>query len=72
MKFAEKYITDEDGNRIGILLDLAEYQRLIDTLEELEAIQAYDAAKAAQDEKIPFEEAIACSLSTKFLLSIAC
>lgn len=38
MKFAEKYITDKDGNRIGVLLDLAEYQRLLDALEELEAI----------------------------------
>ena len=59
MKFAEKYITDQDGNRIGVLLDLAEYQRLLNALEELEAIQAYDAAKAVQDEKIPFEKAIA-------------
>ncbi|HEX8421826.1 MAG TPA: hypothetical protein VF634_00345 [Pyrinomonadaceae bacterium] len=28
-------------------------------LEELEAIRAYDAAKASNDETIPFEEAIA-------------
>ena len=60
MKFAEKYLTDRDGNRIGVLLALAEYHKLLDALEELEAIQGYDAAKAAQDEKIPFEEAIRC------------
>lgn len=51
----EQYLVDESGNRIAVLLDIAECRRL---LEELEAIRAYDAAKAAPDEALPFEEAI--------------
>jgi hypothetical protein len=59
MQFTEKYITDKDGNRIGVLLDIAEYRELLEAQEELEAVRAYDAAKAAHDEEISFEQAIA-------------
>jgi predicted DNA-binding protein (UPF0251 family) len=31
---------------------------LLEALEELEAIRAYDRAKASQDEAIPFEQAV--------------
>lgn len=46
------------GQRIGVLLDMAEYQKILEELEELEAIRAYDLAKADNDEVIPFEQAI--------------
>jgi PHD/YefM family antitoxin component YafN of YafNO toxin-antitoxin module len=59
MKLKEKYITDENGNRIGVLLDLEEYQKLLEALEELEAIRAYERAISSDDEEIPFEVAIA-------------
>lgn len=55
----ERYLTDEQGNRIGVILDIAAYQELIEAWEELESIQAYDAAKACEDEFIPLEDAIA-------------
>ncbi len=32
MELKEKYITDEKGNRIGVLLDIADYQRLLEEL----------------------------------------
>ena len=54
----EKYITDENGNRIGVVLDLEEYHKLLEALEELEAIRAYDNAIFAEDEEISFEQAI--------------
>ncbi len=37
----------------------AEYERILQDLEELESIRAYDAAKASGDEAIPFEKAVA-------------
>ena len=55
----ERYIVDADGNRVGVVLDLADYARLLEELEELEALRAFDAAKASRDEAIPFEQAIA-------------
>lgn len=56
--YKKRYIVDEEGNRIGIVLDIADYQRLLEELEELECIRAYDAAKASGDEAIPFEQAV--------------
>ena len=55
MELEEKYVTDKQGNRIGILLDIEEYQRLLEELDELEAIKAYDNAILSDDEEIPFE-----------------
>lgn len=53
------YVVNEQGVRVGVLLDIEEYQRLLAELEELESIRAYDIAKASGDEAIPFEEAVA-------------
>jgi hypothetical protein len=57
-KVKERYIVDEHGNQVGVLLDIAEYRRLLGELEELASIKAYDLAKASQDEVIPFEQAV--------------
>jgi len=54
----EKYVINEKGERVSVLLDWEEYQRLLEELEELEAIRAYDAAKASGDEVMPFQQAM--------------
>ncbi len=59
MEVRERYITDSEGNRLGVLLSLEEYQHLLDELEELNEIRAYDAAKQSDDEVISFEQATA-------------
>ena len=53
-----QFVVDDSGEKKAVILDIAEYQKLIEEAEELEAIRAYDAAKAAGDEAIPFEQAI--------------
>lgn len=50
----ERYIVDENGKRVSVLLDIEDYRRLLEELEELESIRAYDTAKASGDEAIPF------------------
>ncbi len=57
--FKERYVVDEKGERLGVLLDIAEYGKLLEELDELESIRAFDAAKASSDEVIPFEQAVA-------------
>lgn len=57
-QFNEKYLVDDTGERVGVLLDIDQYQRILEELEELESVRAYDAAKAAQDESIPLDQAI--------------
>ena len=53
-----QFVVDDSGKKTAVILDIEEYQELIDDVEELEAIRAYDAAKAADDETIPFEQAV--------------
>jgi len=57
-KFSGKYVVDEKGKAISVLLDIKAYRRLMSEVEELEAIRAYDAAKISCDETIPFKQAV--------------
>jgi PHD/YefM family antitoxin component YafN of YafNO toxin-antitoxin module len=57
--FKAQYLTDAEGNKTGVLLSLEEYEAMLADLEELEAIRAYDKAKASGDEAVPFEDAMA-------------
>jgi hypothetical protein len=54
----ERFLVDEEGHRLGVVLDIAEYKEILEDLEELASIRAYDAAKASDDEAIPFEQAL--------------
>ena len=54
----EKYVTDDQGNRIAVLLEVEEYRRLLDAQEELESIRAYDTAVAVREDAIPFDKAV--------------
>jgi PHD/YefM family antitoxin component YafN of YafNO toxin-antitoxin module len=54
----EKFIVDSSGNKTAVLIDIADYNKILEELEELESIRAYDDAKASDDEAIPFEQAI--------------
>ncbi len=53
-----QFIVDDSGKKKAVILDIMEYQKLLEEAEELEAIRAYDAAKTAGDEAIPFEQAV--------------
>ena len=53
-----QFVVDDSGKKTAVILDIAEYEKLIDEVDELEAIRAYDVAKATGDEAIPFEQAV--------------
>jgi PHD/YefM family antitoxin component YafN of YafNO toxin-antitoxin module len=55
---SKTFIVDESGNRVAVVLDIEEYRSLLDELEELESIRAFDAAKASNRNRIPLEQAI--------------
>ena len=46
----EQYIIDENGQRVSVVLEIGAYQKLLEELEELESIRAYDQAKSRDDE----------------------
>jgi hypothetical protein len=54
----ERYIVDEKGNQTGVILDMNAHRKILEDLEELQSIRAYDAAKESGDEAIPFVQAI--------------
>lgn len=41
----ERYVVKKDGHRVAVLLDEGDYRKLLETVEELESIRAFDAAK---------------------------
>ena len=53
-----QFVTDDAGQRVGVLLGLDRYRELVDAAEALDAIRAYDDAKETADEAIPFEQAV--------------
>ncbi len=58
MSMKEQFVVDENGNRKAVLVAIERYFELLEAQEELESIHAYDAAKASNDEAIPFSQAI--------------
>jgi hypothetical protein len=54
----EQFVVDERGNRTAVLLDIERYSELLEAQEELEAIRAYDEAKASGDEAVPLAQAL--------------
>ena len=58
MANAERFLVDDQGRRIAVVLDVMDHEQLLAQVEELEAIRAYDTAKASRDQAIPLDEAL--------------
>ena len=58
MAAREQYIVDQHGNRTAVLIDVQYYEKLLEALEEIESIRAYDEAKTSGDEIVPFAQAV--------------
>jgi len=58
IKVHPQYVVDERQQRTAVLLPLAEWEQILDYLEELDDIHAYDETKAGSQEIIPFEQAV--------------
>lgn len=57
-KADERYIVDQEGKPVSVIIDIDVYREMLEEMEELAAIRAYDAAKASKEEVIPFEQAV--------------
>jgi hypothetical protein len=55
---ATTFITDGKGKKISAVLPIKQYQLLLEDLEELEDIRAYDKAKAKKEKPLPLRDAI--------------
>lgn len=59
MKEPTQFLTNEKGEKTAVVISIEEYQKLLEELEELEDIRAYDEAKASGETPVPFDEAVA-------------
>lgn len=53
-----QFLVDESQQPTAVLLPIAEWKLLLEQLEELEDVRAYDAAKANQGDSIPLVQAM--------------
>ncbi len=52
----KQFVTDDQGNKVAVILPIKDYQKILDALEEIEDIKLYDEVKARSEEAIPFNE----------------
>ena len=57
----ERYITDSEGRRAAVVLDIEEYEALVEAAEDAEDVRAVDELREAiergEEEMIPYEQA---------------
>jgi len=54
-----QFVKDEKGRDLGVFLTKSDFDKLLDEIEDLEDIKAYDGAKSRTGQEfIPFEQAL--------------
>lgn len=54
----EQFIVDSDGQRKAVVLPWHEWKEVLEALEELDDIRAYEEAKRQPSDPIPFDQAV--------------
>jgi hypothetical protein len=54
-----QFLVNEKGEKVAAVIDIQEYEKLLEKLEELEDIRAFDEAESSGDTPLPFDQAIA-------------
>jgi len=53
-----EYLVDEQQRRKAVVLSVAEWERVIEELEDLDDIRAFDRAKSGSQDAVPLERAV--------------
>lgn len=53
-----EFVVDEGQKRKAVLLPYDEWQKIVEEMEELDDIRAYDEAKAQPSDPVPFDAAV--------------
>jgi hypothetical protein len=51
-----QFLTDNKGNKTGVVLSMKQYQKLIEDAEDLDAVRTYDHAKKNAGKTRSFDE----------------
>lgn len=53
-----EYVLDSRSRRRAVQVRLSDWRKILEALEELEDIRAYDSAKAHGETAVPFDDAV--------------
>jgi hypothetical protein len=51
-----RFLVNDKGRKEGVLIDIKLYEKILEELEELESLRAYNKAKASGDEILPIRK----------------
>jgi PHD/YefM family antitoxin component YafN of YafNO toxin-antitoxin module len=54
-----QFVVNERGEKVAVVIGIEEYEKILEELEDRDAIREYEEAKASGETSIPFDEAIA-------------
>lgn len=57
MTLKPQYITNIHGKKTAVILQLKDYERLLEELEDIEDVKLYDAVKSKNETSISFDVA---------------
>ena len=57
MTFKPQYITNTNGKKTAVILQIKDYERLIEELEDIEDVKLYDAVKSKNELSVSFDVA---------------
>lgn len=58
MNIVEQVIVDKKGKTVAIQIPVSQYKKMLQKMEELEDIKAFDRAMKRKSTFVPFEEAV--------------
>lgn len=54
----EEYVVDEQGRRKAVIVPMQPWNQILESLEELDDLRAYDNAKSQPADPVPFGQAV--------------
>ena len=54
-----QFLVDARGQKVAVVISIADYEEMLEELEDLEAIREFEEAKASGETSVPLDEAIA-------------
>lgn len=52
-----KYVTDQAGNKISVIISVEEFEIMMGSLEDMEDVRLYDQVKKSDEPSLPIDEA---------------
>jgi PHD/YefM family antitoxin component YafN of YafNO toxin-antitoxin module len=53
-----QFVVNERGEKIAVVISIEEYEKILEELEDRDAIRDYEEAKTSGEIPVPFDEAI--------------